>query len=135
MPDLDSAHDSTTPATANRAVRITRFGGPDVIEVVEIDTPYPAADEVLVRVHAASVNPVDYKMRVGKFALVTADKLPITLGRDLAGSIEALAPGLARAFADWSEPDQRALFALLDRLKRWFDQDRDQDRERDRSPR
>ena len=52
-------------------------------------------------------------------------------------AIEALAPGLARAFADWPEPDQRALFALLDRLKRWFDQDRDRDQDRDqgRSPR
>ncbi len=40
-------------------------------------------------------------------------------------AIAALAPGLARAFADWPERDQRALFAMLDRLKLWFDQDRD----------
>lgn len=40
-------------------------------------------------------------------------------------AITALMPGLARAFADWPEKDQRTLFALLDRLKRWFDSDRD----------
>ena len=40
-------------------------------------------------------------------------------------AIVALAPGLARAFADWPERDQQALFAMLDRLKLWFDQDRD----------
>ena len=40
-------------------------------------------------------------------------------------AIAARAPGLARAFADWPEPDQRSLFAMLDRLKLWFDQDRD----------
>jgi DNA-binding MarR family transcriptional regulator len=40
-------------------------------------------------------------------------------------AVAALAPGVARAFADWSERDQRALFAMLDRLKLWFDQDRD----------
>lgn len=43
-------------------------------------------------------------------------------------AIAALAPGLARTFAGWPERDQRALFAMLDRLKVWFDQDRDQDR-------
>ncbi len=40
-------------------------------------------------------------------------------------AIAALTPGLARAFAEWPEKDQRTLFALLDRLKLWFDQDRD----------
>jgi len=40
-------------------------------------------------------------------------------------TIAALVPGLARAFADWPEKDQRTLFALLDRLKLWFDSDRD----------
>lgn len=40
-------------------------------------------------------------------------------------AVAALAPGLERALADWSERDRQHLFALLDRLKRWFDQDRD----------
>ncbi|MDP2377245.1 MarR family winged helix-turn-helix transcriptional regulator [Reyranella sp.] len=41
-------------------------------------------------------------------------------------AVAALSPWVARAFADWSEKDQRTLFALLDRLKLWFDSDRDQ---------
>ena len=40
-------------------------------------------------------------------------------------AVAALAPGLARAFGDWPERDQRSLFAMLDRLKLWFDRDRD----------
>lgn len=43
-------------------------------------------------------------------------------------AIAVLMPGLARAFADWPEKDQRVLFALLDRLKLWFDRDRDRTR-------
>jgi DNA-binding MarR family transcriptional regulator len=43
-------------------------------------------------------------------------------------AVAALMPGLARAFADWTEKDQRTLFALLDRLKLWFDADRDRQR-------
>ncbi len=39
-------------------------------------------------------------------------------------AVAALAPGLARAFGDWTERDQRSLFTMLDRLKLWFDQDR-----------
>ncbi|TPG51606.1 NADP-dependent oxidoreductase [Sphingomonas glacialis] len=109
MPDLDSPHDSNTPATANRAVRITRFGGPKVIAVAEIDTPYPAPDEVLVRVHAASVNPVDWKTAEGKYPPVGADKLPIVLGRDLAGTI-AQVEG-----ADWSVGDRVFAFIGQDR--------------------
>jgi hypothetical protein len=40
-------------------------------------------------------------------------------------AVAALSPGLERAFAGWSPDDRRALFALLDRVKVWFDQDRD----------
>lgn len=40
-------------------------------------------------------------------------------------AVAALTPGLARAFEDWTERDQRLLFAMLDRLKLWFDRDRD----------
>ncbi len=47
-------------------------------------------------------------------------------------AVAALMPGLARAFADWPEKEQRTLFALLDRLKLWFDADRDSGRGRPR---
>ncbi len=74
----------------NKAVRLNRFGGRDALSVETIDIPQPQDDEVLVRVAAASVNPVDFKIRQGKYPAVKEDDLPITLGRDLAGTIEAV---------------------------------------------
>jgi NADPH:quinone reductase-like Zn-dependent oxidoreductase len=74
--------------TATPAVRLSRFGDLEVIEVTDAAAPAPAADEVLVRVHAASVNPVDWKIASGSYPRVTADDLPIILGRDLAGTVE-----------------------------------------------
>ena len=71
-----------------RAVVLPRFGGPEVLEIASRPWPQPVDDEVLVRVHAASINPVDLKTRSGEFPMVTADMLPIVLGRDLAGTIE-----------------------------------------------
>lgn len=70
------------------AMRIHEFGGPDVLRDDTVELPRPAADEVLVRIHAASVNPIDYKIRSGERG--DAEKLPITLGRDLSGVIETL---------------------------------------------
>jgi NADPH:quinone reductase-like Zn-dependent oxidoreductase len=69
-----------------RAIRIHEFGGPDVLKLEEQPTPEPQAGEVLVRVHAASINPVDYKMRNGGY--LPPDRLPLTLGRDVSGVIE-----------------------------------------------
>ncbi|MGO4441493.1 hypothetical protein [Rhizobium sp. RAF56] len=54
-----------------QAVRIHRFGGPEVMAIEEIDRPTPAVDEVLIKVFAASVNPVDAKMREGKLLIST----------------------------------------------------------------
>lgn len=71
-----------------KAVRLHGFGGPDKLAIEQTPLPHPEDDEVLVRVQAASVNPVDYKTREGKFPPVTQDSLPTTLGRDLAGTVE-----------------------------------------------
>jgi NADPH:quinone reductase-like Zn-dependent oxidoreductase len=72
-----------------KAVRIHRFGGPEVLTTDGVSWPQPKDDEVLVRVHAASVNPVDYKIRSGAYS-VKEDQLPYTLGRDLSGTVELL---------------------------------------------
>ena len=72
----------------SKAVTLKRFGGPEVLSVEAVPIPQALDDEVVVRVAAASLNPVDYKIRQGGYPLVTADKLPIVLGRDLAGTIE-----------------------------------------------
>ncbi|MEB0040128.1 MULTISPECIES: NADP-dependent oxidoreductase [unclassified Pseudomonas] len=71
-----------------KAVRIETFGGPEVIQIKQVPIPEAASGELLIRVVAAGVNPVDYKIREGKYPVVKADKLPLTLGREVAGIVE-----------------------------------------------
>jgi NADPH:quinone reductase-like Zn-dependent oxidoreductase len=73
-----------------KAVRIHDFGGPEVQKLDELPMPEEHAGQVLVRVHASSVNPVDYKIRNGGY--LPADRLPLTLGRDIAGVVIRRAP-------------------------------------------
>lgn len=80
-----------------KAVRIHNFGGPEVMHFEDLPIPVPAADEILVRVCAASINPVDHKTREGKYPAVSRDALPVTLGRDVSGIVAACGTGV-RAF-------------------------------------
>ena len=75
--------------TIMKAARIHDFGGPEVLKIEDVPVPQPRDDEVLVRISAASINPVDYKTREGKYPLVSREKLPVTLGRDFSGVIES----------------------------------------------
>jgi len=80
-----------------KAVRVHELGGPEVLKVEEIPDPKPGAGELLVRVHAAGVNPVDTYIRSG--ALGRTAVLPYTPGSDGAGVVDALGPdvkGVAR---------------------------------------
>ncbi|PYI85308.1 MAG: NADPH:quinone reductase [Verrucomicrobia bacterium] len=70
-----------------KAVRIHSFGGPDVLRFEDVPVPKPGTNEMLVRVHAAGVNPVDWKIREG---LLGQGPLPQTLGSDFSGIIESL---------------------------------------------
>ena len=69
------------------AIRLTGFGGTEVLVKQEIPVPEPGDREVLVQVEAAGVNPVDYKIRQGKYPAVKTDKLPYVPGRDLTGIV------------------------------------------------
>jgi NADPH:quinone reductase-like Zn-dependent oxidoreductase len=72
-----------------KAVRIHAFGGPEVLQLEDVARPTPAADEILVRVHASGVNPVDWVVREGgNDALRAYLTLPLTLGWDAAGTVE-----------------------------------------------
>jgi NADPH:quinone reductase-like Zn-dependent oxidoreductase len=75
-----------------RAVRFHDYGPPDVLVVDEVPRPSPGAGEVLVRVHAASVNPVDWKFRAGYLKEYAPLQMPHTPGFDLAGTVEAMGP-------------------------------------------
>ena len=71
-----------------RKARFHRFGGPDVLHIEEVEVSMPDALQVLVSVRAASVNPVDFKIRSGKYPAVKEDRLPYTPGRDVSGILE-----------------------------------------------
>ena len=83
---------STATATM-RAVRQTSLGGPEVLEVAEVPRPEPAPTEVLVRVAAAGVNPVDWKTRATGGGLGDP---PFTVGWDVAGVVAAVGVGVTR---------------------------------------
>jgi NADPH:quinone reductase-like Zn-dependent oxidoreductase len=74
--------------TAIRKMRIHRFGGNEVLQADDVEPSLPDAGQLLVAVHAASVNPVDFKIRSGKYPAVKDDRLPYTLGRDFSGVVE-----------------------------------------------
>ncbi len=77
-----------------RAITFASYGGPDVLELTEQPDPVVGPDSVLVRVRAASVNPVDYKIREGYLQGAFVSHLPIIAGWDVAGVVEAVGPAV-----------------------------------------
>lgn len=71
-----------------KAIRIHQFGGPEVLELEEIAVPQPKADEVLIKVYASSVNPVDGKIVAGEAQAKFPTEFPLTIGWDVSGVIE-----------------------------------------------
>ncbi|MGW7195309.1 NADP-dependent oxidoreductase [Streptomyces chryseus] len=74
-----------------RAVIQKSFGGPEVLETVDVERPAPLTGEVLVKVHAAAVNPVDVAVRSG--ALPLLGEPPFGVGWDISGVVEEAGPG------------------------------------------
>jgi NADPH:quinone reductase-like Zn-dependent oxidoreductase len=91
-----------------KAIVVHEYGGPEVLKFEEYPDPVPGRGEVLVRVAAASVNPIDYKRRAG----LTKDFYPLTfpglIGVDVAGTVVKIGPGVE----DFSVGDQ--VFAMAD---------------------
>jgi len=79
-----------------RAARMHRYGGNEVVVIDELDCPLVGPGEVLVRVEAAGVNPVDWKIREGYMSKFLPIQLPYTLGCDLSGTVEAIGEGVQR---------------------------------------
>ncbi|WP_188712404.1 NADP-dependent oxidoreductase [Microbacterium faecale] len=82
-----------TTSQTMRAATQHSLGGPEVLEIVEVPRPEPRPNEVLVRVHAASLNPTDWKHRANGGFLGAP---PFVLGWDLSGVVEAVGVGVTR---------------------------------------
>ena len=80
-----------TPAET-KVIRFEQFGGPEVLHGITVPLPVPGPGEVLVKVAAAGVNPVDAKIRSGKYPAVQQDKLPYIPGRDVSGVVVQCGP-------------------------------------------
>ncbi|GAA5140651.1 NADP-dependent oxidoreductase [Pseudonocardia adelaidensis] len=98
-----------------RGVRFTRFGGPEVLEVVDLPDPHPGPGQVRIVVRAAGVNPSDWKKRGG----LMDEQLPQTLGHEAAGVVDELGEGVAdvalgdRVFGFSAEGAAQAELAVL----------------------
>src|SRR5213082_438104 len=75
-----------------KAVRIERYGDEEVVELAEVERPKPGENQVLVKVKAAAVNPVDWKIRDGLGEMFGL-KLPLILGCEVAGTVEMAGSG------------------------------------------
>jgi alcohol dehydrogenase len=77
-----------------KALAIRRYQAP--MEIMELPRPEPGPGELLVRVRAAGVNPVDHKIRDGAVKVLLPYSFPLILGTDLAGDVQAIGPGVTR---------------------------------------
>lgn len=76
------------------ALRYDRYGGPEEMHWRLVPVPEPEAGEVSIRVKAASINPVDIKVRQGEMKIVTGRRMPKGMGCDAAGVVERVGPGV-----------------------------------------
>jgi NADPH:quinone reductase len=112
-----------------KAIQIHQFGGPEVLELHEVPTPKPGPGQILVRVHAAGVNPYDTYMRAGTYAI--KPELPYTPGSDAAGTVAAVgdnvkkvkvgdrvytAKTLSGAYAEFALTDESQVKPLPDKI-------------------
>ena len=82
-----------------KAIRVHQFGEPDVLKLEDVPDPTPGPGQVLVRVKAVGINPVETYIRLGRYG---PKEFPYTPGNDGAGIIEALGPGVKQ----WNKGDR-----------------------------
>lgn len=102
-------HEEFEPTTAERtdtmlAVRFSGYGGPDVLEVLEVARPKPSPSQVLVRVVTADINPGESRIRQGEFEAMWPATFPEGQGNTLAGvaaSVGSDVAGFTKATVSW----------------------------------
>ncbi|MFJ5138882.1 NADP-dependent oxidoreductase [Streptomyces sp. NPDC088707] len=95
-----------------KAFLIEKYGDQSAVRAAEMPAPEPGADDVLVKMHAASVNPLDFKIRDGDFKMILPYRLPLVLGNDLAGVVVQIGPSVTRfAVGDevYARPDKNRI--------------------------
>ena len=95
-----------------RAAMFDRYGANDVVQVRNIEVPVPGPADVLVKVHAASVNPVDWKVREGQARILTGTKFPKVLGCESAGEVFETGAGATR----FRKGDRVVMYTSVKRL-------------------
>src|SRR5437762_14290652 len=79
-----------------KAVRVHNYGGPEVLRFEDAPRPAPGPGELLIRVHAASVNAIDWKARAGYLKNVFPLPLAYIPGWDVSGMVEGIGPGVSK---------------------------------------
>ncbi len=79
-----------------KAAVIYQYGDPNVLQIAEIERPAINADQLLVKVFASSINPVEWKMRKGMLKILTGNSFPITLGFDVSGEVVSIGNRVTR---------------------------------------
>src|SRR5690349_25054144 len=96
----EKCHDSVPPrplrAVGMKAFLVERYGDADAVRAGDVPDPQVGREDVLVRIHAASVNPLDLKIRDGDLKVILPYRTPFVLGNDLAGVIVGVGPGVTR---------------------------------------
>ncbi|MEQ9367804.1 MAG: NAD(P)-dependent alcohol dehydrogenase [Coleofasciculus chthonoplastes F3-SA18-01] len=93
-----------------KSVAINHYGGTDVLHLIDLPTPSIKTNEILVKVHATSVNPIDWKIRQGMLQLLTGYSFPMILGFDISGEVVEVGTAVTR----FQPGDQ--IYACLDNL-------------------
>ncbi|RIV23988.1 NAD(P)-dependent alcohol dehydrogenase [Fibrisoma montanum] len=94
-----------------KTVVYNQFGGTNVLQLTETETPTAGTNEVLVRIKAVSINPIDWKIRRGDMKLMSGSHFPKQVGADFAGVVEAVGSGVS----DFSVGDE--VFGAVDVMK------------------
>lgn len=79
-----------------KAIAITAYGGREQLTLMELPEPVPGPGEVLIRIRASGVNPVDHKIRRGLLATRMLNHFPLIIGLECAGEVAAVGPGVSR---------------------------------------
>ncbi|MEU3425039.1 NADP-dependent oxidoreductase [Streptomyces gardneri] len=102
-----------------KAFLVEKYGGPAGMRAAEVPDPRVGAEDVLVEIRAASVNPLDIKLRDGAFKAFMSYRLPLVLGNDLAGKVVRVGPSVTRfAVGDevYARPDKDRIGTFAERL-------------------